>query len=240
MLHGLPPRLLHGSPTWTASFVDDSVRRRGWSCINESNVRELSRVKTVLRRTPASGRNVSRGSYSTSGEDPGGCRETPYTAVLGPRASQGIRHGHISAVAMCSLRLVCAVCCVGLQVVLLCCWDPAPWGTACLLVAGGGLVLVLLIFVHTSPDHSHPSVLRPTSCNVTGSLHESSGHSRYKKLKSNRGLRASRSRRCPIMAPATMAGPTMGKEACLGTVGEAWTRRLDGCVVGRRPPHRRR
>ena len=62
----------------------------------------------------------------------------------------------------------------------------------------------------------------------------------YKRLKSNRGLRASRSRRSPNMAPATMAGPTMGKEACLGTVGEAWTRRLDGCVVGRRPPHRRR
>ena len=35
------------------------------------------------------------------------------------------------------------------------------------------------------------------------------------------GLRASRSRRCAIMAPATMAGPTKGKEACLGTVGEA-------------------
>ena len=69
---------------------------------------------------------------------------------------------------------------------------------------------------------------------------ESFAHSRYKKLKSNRDLRASRSRRCPIMAPATMARPTMGKEACLGTVGEAWTRRLDGCVVGRRPPHRRR
>ena len=30
------------------------------------------------------------------------------------------------------------------------------------------------------------------------------------------------------MAPATMASPTMGKEACLGSVGEAWTRRLDG------------
>ena len=42
------------------------------------------------------------------------------------------------------------------------------------------------------------------------------------------------------MAPATMAGPTKGKEGCLGTVGEAWARRLDGCVVGRRPPHRRR
>ena len=55
----------------------------------------------------------------------------------------------------------------------------------------------------------------------TGVLHESYLHSRYKKLKSNRGLRASRSRRCPIMAPATMAGPTMGKEACLGTVGRA-------------------
>ena len=25
------------------------------------------------------------------------------------------------------------------------------------------------------------------------------------------------------MAPATIAGPTTGKEACLGTVGEAWT-----------------
>ena len=46
-------------------------------------------------------------------------------------------------------------------------------------------------------------------------------HSRYKRLKSNRGLRASRSRRCEIMAPATMAGPTKGKEGCLGTVGEA-------------------
>ena len=52
-------------------------------------------------------------------------------------------------------------------------------------------------------------------------FHESLLHSRYIWLKSNRGLRASRSRRCPIMAPATMAGPTKGKEGCLGTVGDA-------------------
>ena len=55
----------------------------------------------------------------------------------------------------------------------------------------------------------------------TGVFHESLLHSRYIWLKSNRGLRASRSRRCEIMAPATMAGPTKGKEGCLGTVGEA-------------------
>ena len=53
-------------------------------------------------------------------------------------------------------------------------------------------------------------------------LHESNVHLRYIWLKSNRGLRASRSRRCEIMAPATMAGPTKDKEGCLGTVGEAW------------------
>ena len=56
---------------------------------------------------------------------------------------------------------------------------------------------------------------------VLGVLHESNAHLRYIWLKSNRGLRASRSRRCEIMAPATMAGPTKGKEGCLGTVGEA-------------------
>ena len=53
-----------------------------------------------------------------------------------------------------------------------------------------------------------------------GVLHESLGHSRYKKLKSNRGLRASHSRRCLDVAPATMASPTKDKEACRGTVGE--------------------
>ena len=96
---------------------------------------------------------------------------------------------------------------------------------------------VLLIKTRNDLEKKDPV---PDPHTASGVFHESFAHSRYKRLKSNRGLRASRSRRCPIMAPATMAGPTKGKEGCLGTVGEAWARRLDGCVVGRRQPHRRR
>ena len=55
---------------------------------------------------------------------------------------------------------------------------------------------------------------------INGSLHESSVHSRYIWLKSNRGRRASRARRTQNVAPATMADPTNGKEACLGTLCE--------------------
>ena len=71
---------------------------------------------------------------------------------------------------------------------------------------------------HLASESPATHVPLPT---FVGVLHESLAHSPYKRLKSNRGLRASRSRRCPIMAPATMAGPTKGKEGCLGTVGEA-------------------
>ena len=44
--------------------------------------------------------------------------------------------------------------------------------------------------------------------------------SRYIWLKSNRGHRASRARGSECVAPATMADPTKGKEACLGTLCE--------------------
>ena len=42
----------------------------------------------------------------------------------------------------------------------------------------------------------------------------------YKKLKSNRGRRALAARGSECVAPATMADPTNGKEACLGTLCE--------------------
>ena len=84
-----------------------------------------------------------------------------------------------------------------------------------LATAVAGLRKASELFKHSSRNND--SYNTPYVCGV---FHESFVHSRYKRLKSNRGLRASRSRRCPIMAPATMAGPTKGKEACLGTLCE--------------------